>query len=70
MLEDEKDQAEQLVVSTTESSRSKKRLDRAAVENLLQRREAIRHAHPGQVFEDSSELLHQMREERMKELEQ
>ncbi len=46
------------------------RLNRAAVDKLLQTREAIRRAHPGQVFEDSSELIHQAREERMRELEQ
>lgn len=45
-------------------------LNRAAVEELKQYREAIRHAHPGQVFEDSVELLRQAREERMRELEQ
>lgn len=45
-------------------------LNRAAVDKLLQTREAIKRAHPGQVFEDSSELIHQAREERMKELEQ
>ncbi len=46
------------------------RLDRAAVDKLLQTREAIMRAHPGQVFEDSSELIHQAHEERSKELEQ
>ncbi len=46
------------------------RLDRAAVDKLLQTREAIMRAHPGQVFEDSSELIHQAHEERSRELEQ
>src|SRR6516164_10772657 len=32
-------------------------LNRAAVEELKQYREALRRAHPGQVFEDSVELL-------------
>lgn len=45
-------------------------LNRAAVEKLLQTREAIIRAHPGQVFEDSSELIHQAREERTRQLEQ
>lgn len=45
-------------------------LNRAAVENLLRTREAIMRAHPGQVFEDSAETLRQIREERMRELEQ
>jgi len=46
------------------------RLNRAAVDELLRFREEIRQAHPGQVFEDSSELIHQAREERTRELEQ
>ena len=45
-------------------------LNRAAVEELKQYREALRRAHPGQVFEDSVELLRQAREERTRELEQ
>jgi len=45
-------------------------LDRAAVEELKHYREEIRRAHPGQVFEDSVELLRQAREERTRELEQ
>jgi hypothetical protein len=45
-------------------------LNRAAVDKLLQTREAIIRAHPGQVFEDSSELIHQAHEERSRELEQ
>jgi hypothetical protein len=52
------------------SQRQYGHLDRIAVDRLLQTREAIIHAHPGQVFEDSSELLYQAREERSKELEQ
>ncbi len=44
-------------------------LNRAAVDRLLQTREAIMRAHPGQVFEDSSELIHQAHEERSRELE-
>ena len=46
------------------------RLNRAAVEKLLQTREAIQRAHPGQVFDDSVELLRQAREVRTRELEQ
>jgi hypothetical protein len=45
-------------------------LNRAAVDKLLQTREAIIRAHPGQVFEDSSGLIHQAHEERSRELEQ
>ena len=46
------------------------RLNRTAVDRLLQTREAIMRAHPGLVFEDSAETLRQIREERMRELEQ
>lgn len=45
-------------------------LDRVAVEDLKHFREEIRRSHPGQVFEDSVELLRQAREERTRELEQ
>lgn len=52
-----------------EQERSGK-LNRAAVDKLLQTREAIIQAHPGQIFEDSSELIHRAHEERNRELEQ
>ena len=46
------------------------RLNWAAIEDLKRYREEIRRAHPGQVSEDSAELLRQAREERTRELEQ
>ncbi len=46
------------------------RLNRVAVDKLLQTRAAIRRAHSDEVFEDSSELIHEAREERTRELEQ
>lgn len=46
------------------------KLNRAAVDRLLQTREAIMRAHPGQIFEDSSELIHRAHEERSRELKQ
>lgn len=46
------------------------RLNRAAVAELKHYREAVEYAHPGQVAEDSVELLRQAREERTRELEQ
>ena len=49
--------------------RERGRLNSAAIEELLKTREEIMHSHPGQVF-DSVETLHQLREERLKELEQ
>jgi hypothetical protein len=55
---------------TSSTNRRGKGLNRAAVDRLLQTREAIKQAHPGQVFEDSAELIHQAREERTRELEQ
>jgi hypothetical protein len=44
-------------------------LNKAAVESLHRLQEQIRRNHPGQVFEDSAEQLHQIREERMRQLE-
>jgi Antitoxin ParD len=49
--------------------RERGQLNNAAIEDLLKTREEIMRAHPGQVF-DSVETLHQIREERLKELEQ
>ncbi len=46
-----------------------KRLNHAAVEDLLRTGEAIMNAHPDMVF-DSAETLHQLREERTRELEE
>ena len=48
--------------------RGRSRLNSAAIEDLLKTREEIMHAHPGEMF-DSVETLHQLREERLKELE-
>ena len=49
--------------------RERGRLNSAAIDDLLKTREEIMRAHPGQVF-DSVETLRQLREERLKELEQ
>jgi hypothetical protein len=49
--------------------RARGRLNSAAIEDLLKTREEIMRSHPGQVY-DSVETLHQLREERLKELEQ
>jgi len=49
--------------------RERGQLNSAAIEDLLETREEIMRAHPGQVF-DSVKTLHQLREERLKELEQ
>ncbi len=62
---------EQTVPSEANSAQIRTgRLNRAAVDELLRFREELKRAHPGQVFEDSSELIHQAREERTRELEQ
>lgn len=62
---------EQVVPSETNflEKRESGRLNSAAIEDLLKTREEIMRAHPGQVY-DSVETLHQLREERLKELEQ
>lgn len=52
-----------------EQERSGK-LNRVAVDKLLRTREAIMRAHPGQIFEDSSELIHRAHEERASKLKQ
>ena len=44
-------------------------LNKEAIDDLFRLREQIKRNHPGQVFEDSAEQLHQIREERMRELE-
>lgn len=44
-------------------------LNSAAIEDLFKTSDEIMRAHPGQVF-DSAETLYQLREERLKELEQ
>ena len=49
--------------------RERGQLNSAAIEDLLKTRAEIMRAHPGQVF-DSVETLHELREERLKELEQ
>ena len=49
--------------------RGRGQLNSAAIEDLLKTRAEIMRAQPGQVF-DSVETLHQLREERLKELEQ
>ena len=57
-------------VKTRDEKERSGKLNRAAVDKLLQTREAIIQAHPGQIFEDSSELIHRAHEERSRELEQ
>ena len=61
---------EEVVPPVTNPQKRSRGLNPEAVERLLQTREAIRRAHPEQVFEDSSELIHQAHEERARELEQ
>lgn len=45
-------------------------LDKAAVEELKRYRLEIAQNHQGEIFEDSVDLLRQIREDRMRELEQ
>src|SRR5712691_3989635 len=55
---------EQVVPSETNTVQQRSgRLNRAAVDELKQYHEEIRHAHPEHVLEDSVELLRQAREE-------
>lgn len=48
---------EQVVPPEANNTQRSGRLNRAAVDELLKYREEIKRAHPGQVFEDSVELL-------------
>ena len=48
----------------------RRELDKAAVEDLRRFQEHLKWKYPGQTFGDSAEELHQIREERMRELEQ
>ena len=56
-------------VAPPEENMNSGRLKQGAVAALKRYREAIERAHPGQVSEDSVELLRQAREERTRELE-
>ncbi len=57
-------------IDEVEDRQQWKPINRAAVDELIRYREEIRRTHPGLVFEDSTELLRQAREERTRELEQ
>jgi hypothetical protein len=57
-------------IDEVEGGQQRKPINQAAVDELIRYREEIRRAHPGLVFEDSTELLRQAREERTRELEQ
>ena len=57
-------------IDEAEGGQQRKPINRAALDELIRYREEIRRAHPGLVFEDSTELLRQAREERTRELEQ
>ena len=61
---------EQTIPPQTNLTQRRRGLNKEAVEDLLQFQEAIKHAHPDVVFEDSVETLRQIREERTKQLEQ
>jgi len=62
---------EQAVPSETALAQKQQRrgLNAATIEDLFKTSDEIMRAHPGQIF-DSTETLHQLREERLKELEQ
>ncbi|SRR5579884_4114933 len=54
----------------SQPEKERKPLNRKAVDRLMQTREAIKRAHPGQDFGDSVEILRDLRDERTRELEQ
>lgn len=59
---------EQAVPQEASVTPERRHLTPEAVQELLQVREEIMRAHPGQVFEDSAETLRQIREERSRHL--
>jgi hypothetical protein len=50
--------------------RQRKRMTRETLEDIYRVHEEIKQHTQGKVFEDSSEIIHQMREERSRELDQ
>ena|ERR1700676_1883020 len=67
-----KDYIEELLERTvppyTNHPRKRRPMSREAFQGLLALREQIKQNHPGQVFDDSTEMIRQMREERAKYL--
>lgn len=55
---------ESMVPHYTNNSRLRRPMSREAFMGLLALREQIKRNHPGQVFDDSTEMIRQMREER------
>jgi hypothetical protein len=61
---------EKTVPSETKLLRRGRGLNHEAVDDLLRTSDEIMHEHPGVVFEDTAETLYQLREERLRDLEQ
>ena len=61
---------EQNVPTEVNTSQQRKPMTREAIEGLRQIREQIMQERNGKLFEDSTEMIRQMREERSQELEQ
>ncbi len=61
---------EQNVPTEVNTSQQRKPMTREAIEDLRQIREQIMQERNGKLFEDSAEMIRQMREERSQELEQ
>lgn len=55
---------ERTVPRETQATRQRKPMSPETFEGLLRLREQIKHNHPGQTFDDSTEMIRQMREER------
>jgi len=55
--------------ASTQETQTRKKLSTEAINDLVRIREEIMKAHPGVIY-DSVETLHQLREERDRELEQ
>lgn len=60
----EKVVAEEEIGTVKQEQHDHRPISKETVEGLLRLREQIRQNHPGEVFEDSTEIVRQMREER------
>jgi hypothetical protein len=60
---------ERTIPSETDTDRQQGIITQEAIERLRQLRKQIRQDHHGKIFEDSTEMIRQMRDERTKQLE-
>ncbi|MEO8970738.1 MAG: hypothetical protein ABI406_03950 [Ktedonobacteraceae bacterium] len=59
---------ERIASYDTNNAQQRRPMSSETFQELLRLREQIKHNHPGQVFDDSTEIIRQMREERSRYL--